>query len=73
MEDEILIDNYLKGLLTKNEEKSFLERLDSDTEFKENFKLEEELFNALVGVLLRVLKQRLKITKIFYRKTIYKI
>tara|TARA_R110002111_G_scaffold69471_4_gene112460 strand:+ start:12545 stop:13321 length:777 start_codon:yes stop_codon:yes gene_type:complete len=47
MEDEILIDNYLKGLLTKNEEKSFLERLDSDTEFKENFKLEEELFNAL--------------------------
>lgn len=47
MEDEILIDDYLKGLLTKNEEKSFLERLDSDTEFKEIFKLEQELFNAL--------------------------
>ena len=47
MEDEILIDNYLKGLLTKNEEKSFLERLETDAEFKDNFKLEEQLFNAL--------------------------
>ena len=47
MEDDILIDNYLKGLLSKNEEKSFLERLKSDDEFKEKFRLEEQLFNAL--------------------------
>jgi len=47
MEDDILIDNYLKGLLSKDEETSFLERLESDIEFKEKFKLEEQLFNAL--------------------------
>ncbi|WP_179376765.1 hypothetical protein [Winogradskyella wichelsiae] len=47
MEDDILIDNYLEGLLSKNEEKSFLERLKSNEEFKYKFKLEEQLFNAL--------------------------
>ena len=47
MEDDILIDNYLKGLLSKDEEKSFLERLESDTEFKEKLQLEEQLFNSL--------------------------
>lgn len=47
MEDHILIDNYLKGLLSKDEEHSFLERLESDAEFKEQFKLEAQLFNAL--------------------------
>lgn len=47
MEDDILIDKYLKGLLSKNDEKLFLERLASDSELKENFELEEQLFNAL--------------------------
>ena len=47
MEDDILIDNYLKGLLSENELKSFLERLELDAEFKEQFKLEEQLFNSL--------------------------
>ncbi len=47
MEDDILIDNYLKGLLSKDEEQSFLDRLQSDIEFNEKFKLEKQLFNAL--------------------------
>lgn len=47
MEDDILIDNYLKGILSKDEEKLFLERIESDSEFKEKFQLEERLFNAL--------------------------
>lgn len=47
MEDDILIDNYLKGLLSKDEKESFLERLMSDVDFKENFELEEQLFHAL--------------------------
>ncbi|WP_299125657.1 hypothetical protein [uncultured Winogradskyella sp.] len=47
MEDDILIERYLKGLLSKDEEKSFLDRLDSDTDFSEKFKLEEQLFNSL--------------------------
>lgn len=47
MEDDILIDNYLKGLLSKDEEQSFLERLESDTEFNEKFSLEKQLFDAL--------------------------
>ncbi|EDP72164.1 hypothetical protein FBALC1_13722 [Flavobacteriales bacterium ALC-1] len=47
MEDDILIDNYLKGLLPKGEEQSFLERLASDTDFNEKFNLEKQLFDAL--------------------------
>jgi hypothetical protein len=47
MEDDILIDNYFKGLLSKDEEKSFLERLNSDADFSEKFKLEKQLFNSL--------------------------
>jgi len=47
MEDDILIDNYLKGLLSENEVQSFLERLESDADFNEKFKLEKQLFEAL--------------------------
>jgi anti-sigma-K factor RskA len=47
MEDDILIDNYLKGLLSENDQKSFLERLESDTDFSKIFKLEKQLFNSL--------------------------
>lgn len=47
MEDDILIDNYFKGLLSEDEEKSFFERLSTDASFNEKFKLEEQLVNAL--------------------------
>lgn len=47
MEDEILIDNYLKGLLSEDEKKSFLERLNSDSNFKAKFELEKQLFDTL--------------------------
>ncbi len=45
--DNILIEGYIKGLLSKKEEESFLERLKSDPEFKEKVALEIEFFNAL--------------------------
>ena len=47
MEDDILIDNYLKGLLSENEQVSFSNRLESDADFKERFELEKQLFDAL--------------------------
>lgn len=46
MEDDILIDNYLKGLLSEKEEQAFRERLSLDVSFKEQFDLEYKLFNA---------------------------
>lgn len=46
-EDHILIEKYLKGSLSKDEEASFLERLDSDAEFKEHFEFEQQAFNTL--------------------------
>lgn len=46
-EDYILIENYLKGLLSENEKESFLKRLDNDNEFNEQFKLEAQLFENL--------------------------
>ncbi|MBC2846543.1 tetratricopeptide repeat protein [Winogradskyella flava] len=47
MKDDILIDNYLRGLLSKDEEQSFLKRLKSDIDFNEKFQLEKQLFDAL--------------------------
>jgi anti-sigma-K factor RskA len=47
MEDDILIDNYLKGSLTENEQKSFLARLESDYDFNELFELEKQLVDTL--------------------------
>ena len=47
MEDDILIDNYLKGLLSQEEKQAFQERLASDARFREQFDLEHKLFNAL--------------------------
>lgn len=47
MEDDILIDNYLKGLLSEKEEQAFRVRLSLDASFKEQFDLEYKLFNAL--------------------------
>lgn len=46
-EDHILIEKYLKGSLSKNEEASFLERLDSDALFKEIFEFEQQAYNTL--------------------------
>lgn len=47
MEDDILIDNYFKGLLSEDEKKSFLERLSTDALFYEKFELEGQLINSL--------------------------
>lgn len=47
MEDDILIDDYLKGLLSDDEVQSFLARVNNDSEFKEKFELEHQLFEAL--------------------------
>lgn len=47
MEDEILIDNYLKGELSEDEEKVFLERLESDIALNKKFQFEKQLFDAL--------------------------
>ncbi|WP_298760350.1 hypothetical protein [uncultured Psychroserpens sp.] len=46
-EDHILIENYLRGLLSENENKTFLERLESDEEFKECFEFEQQAFSVL--------------------------
>ena len=46
-EDDILIDNYLKGLLSKDAQQAFIERLESDKKFKTHFELEKQLFDAL--------------------------
>ncbi len=46
-EDNILIENYLKGLLSDKERKSFEERLKTDLEFYKEYKLEKELNSTL--------------------------
>lgn len=45
--DQILVENYLRGFLSEKEKELFFQRLDTDAEFKAQFKLEAELFNAL--------------------------
>ncbi len=47
VEDDILIECFLKGELSKKEEQSFLERLASDVDFKERFILEKQLRESL--------------------------
>ena len=37
LEDDILIERYLRNELSEEEKKSFLDRLDTDSEFKEHF------------------------------------
>lgn len=44
LEDDILIDNYLRGLLDEKAKKDFELRLQSDTPFRENFELEKALW-----------------------------
>ena len=47
LEDDILIEKFLKNELSEEEKQSFLERLSSDTPLKEQVELERQLMNAL--------------------------
>ena len=47
MEDDILIEQFLRNTLSKEEKASFLERMKSDDAFKEQVQLEEQLLNTL--------------------------
>ncbi|WP_028888507.1 tetratricopeptide repeat protein [Tenacibaculum ovolyticum] len=44
LEEDLLIENYLKGALSEYEEKDFLERMSNDDSFKEKVLFEKELF-----------------------------
>lgn len=44
LDDDILIDNYLRGLLTEDEIVSFKLKLESSDEFRQNFELEQALW-----------------------------
>ena len=46
-EDDILITQFLRNELSKDERQSFLDRLSSDMEFQQKFQLEKQLLNAL--------------------------
>lgn len=47
LEDDILIEKYLKGELSSEEQDTFTERLNSDAEFKAQFELEKRLFESI--------------------------
>ena len=47
LEDDILIERFLKDVLTKEDRTSFLERLNMDSNFRERFELEKQLFESL--------------------------
>jgi hypothetical protein len=47
IEDDILIERFLQGDLTKEEKASFLDRLRTDSQFKEYVNLEKQLSEAL--------------------------
>lgn len=47
LEDDILIENFLRNKLSDEERVSFLERIKSDSEFKEQYLLEKQLFESL--------------------------
>lgn len=47
LEDDILIERFLRNELSKKEEESFLERMDSDALFQEQVLLEKQLFESL--------------------------
>ncbi len=47
LEEDILIERFLRKELSKEEKKAFLKRLDTDLEFKESFLLEKELYESL--------------------------
>lgn len=47
LEDDILIEQFLRNELSESERKKFLERIETDTGFKEQFLLEQQLFESL--------------------------
>lgn len=47
LEEDILIENYLKGNLSESEKKLFLERMSNDYSFKGKVLLEKQLFETL--------------------------
>lgn len=47
LEDDILIESFLRNELSDEERTSFLERIKSDSEFKEQYLLEKQLFESL--------------------------
>ena len=47
LEDDILIERFLKDELSSKEKTSFLERINLDADFKESFELEKQLFESL--------------------------
>ncbi|CAL2091290.1 tetratricopeptide repeat protein [Tenacibaculum sp. 190524A05c] len=47
LEDDILIENFLRNELSDEERTSFLERIKSDSEFKKQYLLEKQLFESL--------------------------
>lgn len=47
MEDDILIEQFLKDELSTEEKTAFLKRMETDASFKEQVQLEQQLLNAL--------------------------
>ncbi len=47
LEDDIIIENYLRETLSESENKDFLSRVESDSNFKKKFLLEKQLFETL--------------------------
>ncbi len=47
LEDDILIENFLRNELSDEEEQLFLERVKTDSAFKEHYLLEKQLFESL--------------------------
>ncbi|MFY7670127.1 tetratricopeptide repeat protein [Tenacibaculum sp. MEBiC06402] len=47
LEDDILIEQFLRNELSENERQEFLERVKNDTNFRETYLLEKQLFESL--------------------------
>jgi hypothetical protein len=47
LEDDILIENYLRETLSESEKKEFLNRVEIDVDFKKKFLFEKQLFQSL--------------------------
>ncbi len=47
LEEDILIENYLKDILSESEKKDFIERMSIDLDFNEKVVFEKQLFETL--------------------------
>ncbi len=47
LEDDILIEKFLRNELSKDDKKAFLERLESDADFRQHYLLEKQLSQSL--------------------------